>query len=79
MFAYAMAVGIRCGWLDENLYGPAVEKAWKALDKKIDVDGNLCEICVARASRMIFNITWIGPGSVVTSMGRLLCCGWRRN
>lgn len=46
MFANAMAVGIRCGWLNEAMYKPAVEKAWKALEEKIDTDGNLCEICV---------------------------------
>ena len=46
MFAYAMAAGVDNGWLDKKEYGPAVEKAWKALCAHVDRDGNIREICV---------------------------------
>jgi rhamnogalacturonyl hydrolase YesR len=31
MFAYAMATGVKRGWLDEDTYGPVIRKAWLAL------------------------------------------------
>jgi unsaturated rhamnogalacturonyl hydrolase len=46
MFSYAMTVGVQKGWLDRADYGPAVEKAWKALCAHVDRDGNVREICV---------------------------------
>ncbi len=46
MFAYAMSVGVRNNWLDKKEYGPAVEKAWKALCAHVDREGNVREICI---------------------------------
>jgi rhamnogalacturonyl hydrolase YesR len=46
MFAYAMTVGVDNGWLDKKDYGPAVEKAWKALCGHLDREGRIREICV---------------------------------
>lgn len=46
MFAYAMTVGYKNGWLDHAEYGPAVEKAWKALCAHVDPMGNIREICI---------------------------------
>ncbi|NHK26900.1 hypothetical protein FF098_003130 [Parvularcula flava] len=46
MFGYAMAAGINNGLLDEHLYGPAVEKAWTALQGYIEEDGRLSAVCV---------------------------------
>ena len=46
MFAYAMTVGVDNGWLNKKDYGPAVEKAWKALCAHVDRDGNIREICI---------------------------------
>lgn len=46
MFSYAMTVGVQKGWLDKATYGPAVERAWKALCAHVDRDGNLREICI---------------------------------
>ena len=46
MFAYAMSVGVRNDWLDKKEYGPAVEKAWKALCAHVDRNGNIREICI---------------------------------
>lgn len=45
MFSYSMTVGVRMGWLDGAAYGPAVEKAWKALCAHVDREGNVREIC----------------------------------
>ena len=46
MFAYAMTVGVNNGWLNENDYRPAVEKAWKGLCAHLDRDGRIREICI---------------------------------
>jgi rhamnogalacturonyl hydrolase YesR len=46
MFAYAMTVGVHQGWLEAAVYGPAVEKAWKALCAHVDREGNVREICI---------------------------------
>jgi rhamnogalacturonyl hydrolase YesR len=46
MFAFAMAVGVNEGWLDAEIYGPAVRKAWLALTGLLDPQGNLGEVCV---------------------------------
>lgn len=46
MFAYALAVGIENGWLNEGEYGPAVVKAWKGLCNYLDAEGNIGEVCV---------------------------------
>lgn len=46
MFAYAMKVGFDSGWLDKAQYGPATEKAWKALCAHVDRKGEIREICV---------------------------------
>ena len=51
MFAYAMTVGFHHGWLDADEYGPAVDKAWKALCAHIDPEGNVREICVGTSRR----------------------------
>ncbi len=46
MFAYAMIVGVKHGWLDRDIYGPAARKAWLALVKKLNDKGELTDICV---------------------------------
>ncbi len=51
MFAYAMTVGFDHGWLDQDEYGPAVEKAWKALCAHVDPEGNVREICKGTGQR----------------------------
>jgi rhamnogalacturonyl hydrolase YesR len=51
MFAYAMAVGVRNGWLDEKRFGPAVAKAWKGLLSRIDEHGNLAKTCIGTAAK----------------------------
>ena len=45
MFTFAMAPGVRQGWLDRNSYGLAVRKAWLSLVKFIDADGAVSNVC----------------------------------
>jgi rhamnogalacturonyl hydrolase YesR len=47
MFAFAMARGIRRGWLgDDPRYQQAVEKAWRGLVAQLDENANLKLVCV---------------------------------
>ncbi len=46
MFAYAMAVGVKNGWLERQEYWPAAAKAFKGLCAHLDEDGNIGEVCV---------------------------------
>jgi len=45
MFTFAMITGVRQGWLDRKIYGPAARKGWLALTDHIDANGNLSEVC----------------------------------
>jgi len=45
MFAFAMVTGVQNGWLDEKTYGPAARKAWLGLQKYINADGNISNVC----------------------------------
>jgi unsaturated rhamnogalacturonyl hydrolase len=45
MLTFAMARGVRLGWLDESQYRPAIERAWYALRTRIAPDGGLVDVC----------------------------------
>ncbi len=45
MFAYAMVVGVKKGWLDKKTYTPVARKAWLGLVSFIDENGDLKEVC----------------------------------
>lgn len=45
MFTYAFIEGVRHGWLDAEVYGPAARKAWLALCYKMDAWGNIADVC----------------------------------
>jgi rhamnogalacturonyl hydrolase YesR len=45
MFAFAMITGVKNGWLDSSVYGPAARKAWLGLVKHINVQGNIANVC----------------------------------
>ncbi len=45
MFAFAMVTGVKNGWLDAAVYGPAARKAWLGLVKYINADGNIGNVC----------------------------------
>ena len=46
MLTFAMAAGVRNGWLDAARYGPAVRRAWLALVNELDRDANVANVSV---------------------------------
>ena len=51
MFAYAYVMGVKSGWLDEAVYGPAARKAWIALVGYLTEEALLREVCVGTGKR----------------------------
>lgn len=45
MTTYAMARGVRMGWLDRAKFGPAIDKGWFAIRARIGSDGGLVDVC----------------------------------
>lgn len=45
MFTFAMAEGIRQGWLDKAVYGPAALRAWIGVSGLIDQDHKVTSVC----------------------------------
>lgn len=45
MFTYAMITGVKAGWLDAKMYGPAARKAWLALISYLDDHADMREVC----------------------------------
>jgi unsaturated rhamnogalacturonyl hydrolase len=46
MFTYAMIVGVRRGVLDAAKYVPIIETAWAGIQKKINAQGDVSDICI---------------------------------
>jgi len=45
MIAFAMARGVRLGWLDRATYDPKIRKAWTAAKSRMAADGKLVDVC----------------------------------
>jgi len=45
MFTFAMITGVKYGWLDGSLYGPAARKAWIAVTGYIDQNDDTTSVC----------------------------------
>ena len=45
MITFAMARGIRMGWLDRKVYEPHLRKSWPAINQRIGTDGHLIDVC----------------------------------
>jgi rhamnogalacturonyl hydrolase YesR len=45
MLTFAMARGLRLGWLEEATYRPALDRAWYGLRTRIAPDGGLVDVC----------------------------------
>ncbi len=45
MFTFAMITGVKNGWLDAAVYGPAARKAWIAVSGYIDQNNDLTSVC----------------------------------
>jgi len=46
MFTFAMVTGVKNGWLDRKVYGPAARKAWMGLIKHINSEANVSDVCI---------------------------------
>lgn len=46
MFTFALITGVKNGWLDEDVYGPAARKAWLALAGYVDQNADVTNVCV---------------------------------
>jgi rhamnogalacturonyl hydrolase YesR len=47
MIAFAMARGVRLGWLDRAKYDPIIRRAWEAAKSRIAADGTLVDVCTS--------------------------------
>lgn len=45
MFTFAMITGVKNGWLDKNIYGPAARKAWLKLITYLNADADISDVC----------------------------------
>jgi rhamnogalacturonyl hydrolase YesR len=45
MTAWAMARGVREGWLDREEFDPAIRRAWAAIRTRVADDGRLVDVC----------------------------------
>jgi rhamnogalacturonyl hydrolase YesR len=45
MFTYAMICGVKNGWLDAAVYGPAARKGWLGLVACLNPDANIRDVC----------------------------------
>jgi rhamnogalacturonyl hydrolase YesR len=50
MFIFALATGVRKGWLPDQPFRSALEKAWNALSEYLDAEGRVQEVCVGTAA-----------------------------
>jgi unsaturated rhamnogalacturonyl hydrolase len=45
MFAYALVVGVKKGWLAKETYAPAARKSWIGLVSYLDENADVKEVC----------------------------------
>jgi unsaturated rhamnogalacturonyl hydrolase len=45
MFTFAMITGVKEGWIDKKIYGPAARKGWLKLITYIDENNDIHEVC----------------------------------
>jgi unsaturated rhamnogalacturonyl hydrolase len=51
MFTFAFITGVKQGWLDADVYGPAARKAWLRLITYLDPDGAIRSICIGTGAQ----------------------------
>jgi len=78
MFTYALAVGVRHGWLDPKEYGDCARRGWIGLCSYIDENGNVHEVCVGTDQRDDTNYYLNRPRAVGDLHGQApaLWCAW---
>ena len=45
MFTFALITGVKNGWLDAGVYGPAARKGWLALITYLDANSDIRDVC----------------------------------
>jgi unsaturated rhamnogalacturonyl hydrolase len=45
MFTFAMITGVKNGWLDSQMYGPAARQGWLGLVKYLDANADIRDVC----------------------------------
>jgi rhamnogalacturonyl hydrolase YesR len=45
MITFAIARGVRRGWLDKKTYEPIIQRAWQSIKTRIGPDGKLVDVC----------------------------------
>lgn len=61
MFGFALTVGVKKGFLPDKPYHNAYIKAWNALTKYIDKDGNVHDVCVGTGQSTDINFYLTRP------------------
>ena len=51
MFAYAMIMGVKNGWLEAEEYGPIARRAWITLCNFIDDNNDVTEVCIGTGKK----------------------------
>jgi rhamnogalacturonyl hydrolase YesR len=51
MFTFAFVTGVKEGWLDAAIYGAAARKAWLALTRYLDANGDIRDVCVGTGTK----------------------------
>jgi unsaturated rhamnogalacturonyl hydrolase len=45
MFSFAMITGVKKGWLDAKMYGPAARRTWIAVVGYVDQNNDVTQVC----------------------------------
>lgn len=77
----AIARGVNEGWLDKNIYAPIAQKAWAALNKNIEPDGQVKDIIIGSFTNEDYHYYENQPFVKNDSHGMLcvLMCGLEMN
>ncbi len=51
MFAYAMIIGVKNGWLNNEEYAPIARRAWLGLCNYLDSNNDITEVCVGTGKK----------------------------
>ncbi|MBN2536342.1 MAG: glycoside hydrolase family 88 protein [Spirochaetales bacterium] len=64
MFLFAMATGVRLGWLPEEKYVPVIENGFRALATYVNSNGKVREICIGTREGSTLNFYLTRPRRV---------------
>jgi unsaturated rhamnogalacturonyl hydrolase len=78
MFTFALALGVKHGWLDEAEYGPVARNGWIGLCGEINPDGNVRDVCIGTNQKDDTQYYLNRPRAVGDLHGQapILWCAW---